>query len=105
MAGLGDAIIKGATGGVLGATSDTNKDATPTDPGNPNVIPSAPLSGILGEVSIAGNKVGLHWTTRGVTGAGYVALGLGLAITGLVFVVGGLKETQSLVRGVTRGIV
>lgn len=76
-----------------------------TDPGNPNVIPSAPLSGFLGETEIAGNKIGLHWTTRGLIGTGYVALGVGLAIVGLVFVVGGLNETKQLVKGVTRGIV
>lgn len=75
--------------------------------GSQYVVESKPLGGFLGETEIAGQKVGLHMTTRGVTGAGYVALGVGLAIVGLVFVVGGLKETQDLVKSVTKlgGIV
>lgn len=72
-------------------------------------IPSTPLSGILGETTIGGQKVGLHITTRGAIGAGYMALGIGLAIVGIVFVIGGLSETQKLVRSATgfatKGIV
>ncbi len=97
-------------GGFVTAAEKADKDTKnagkkATTGGNDLVIPSAPLGGILGETTIAGASVGLHMTTRGVVGAGYVVLGVGLAIVGLVFVVGGLRETQNLVRTVSRGIV
>lgn len=69
------------------------------------VVESKPLGGFLGETEIAGANVGLHMTTRGAIGTGYVALGIGLAIVGLVFVVGGLSETKNLVRTVSRGFI
>lgn len=83
-------------------TSTTTKT---TDTAKGLVLESKPLSGFLGETTILGNDVGLHMTTRGVIGAGYVALGVGLAIVGLVFVVGGLSETKSLVRSVSKGFI
>lgn len=73
------------------------------DPGSDYVIPSVPMTGLAGETSIAGQKIGLHWTTRGVIGSAYVALGVGLAVVGLVFIVGGVKETQQLISSVAKG--